>query len=158
MSPKPTTSPKKIESLARGIAIRDGHILLCRNRDADYWYLPGGHIEPGETAAEALHREFKEETGAKVRLGNLVLIHEHLFHQHQKPRHEYSYCYLVAAPTRIRSREDHLQVEWVKQNRAIQLDVRPNAMMKWIGVFLEEHPRGITFLTTRQRGAGRRRR
>lgn len=36
------------------------------------WELPGGKVEPGETAIEALHREIGEELAVCVRLGDFV--------------------------------------------------------------------------------------
>ena len=41
-----------------------GNWVFCRHKERDTWELPGGHIEPGETALEAAHRELYEETGA----------------------------------------------------------------------------------------------
>lgn len=49
-----------------GILHNSGKILLQIRADRGTWGLPGGAIELGESAAEALMREFYEETGIKV--------------------------------------------------------------------------------------------
>jgi len=57
------------------IAVRDGALLLIRRGHAPSrgrWSLPGGRVEPGETAREALVREMAEETGLVVEVGDLV--------------------------------------------------------------------------------------
>lgn len=41
-----------------------GRWIFCRHKFGETWELPGGHIEPGETALEAARRELYEETGA----------------------------------------------------------------------------------------------
>jgi ADP-ribose pyrophosphatase YjhB (NUDIX family) len=60
-----------------GIVIEDGRILLL-NQDVPgtgrSWSLPGGKLEDGETLAEALVREMKEETGLDVDLGRLLYV------------------------------------------------------------------------------------
>jgi 8-oxo-dGTP pyrophosphatase MutT (NUDIX family) len=46
------------------LVIRDNRILLCRKRHTtSLLILPGGRIEPGESAAECVARELREELG-----------------------------------------------------------------------------------------------
>ncbi len=50
-------------------------ILLTRRADNGLWCLPGGGIDPGESAAEACVREVLEETGLDVHVTRLVGIY-----------------------------------------------------------------------------------
>ncbi len=51
---------------ARGIIIRDGRVAMVHSLKFDYYKFPGGGIEPGESAVEAMIREVAEESGLTV--------------------------------------------------------------------------------------------
>ena len=53
----------------------EGRVLLAHRRDIDWWNLPGGGMEVGETVDEALRREVAEETGLEVEVEQLVGVY-----------------------------------------------------------------------------------
>lgn len=60
-----------------GAVVRDveGRLLLVqrgRPPSVGQWSLPGGRVEPGESAEQAVAREVSEETGLQVRVGRAV--------------------------------------------------------------------------------------
>src|SRR6266571_9535745 len=50
-------------------------ILLSHRRDIDWWNLPGGGMEFGETVDESLCREVREETCLEVKVDRLVGVY-----------------------------------------------------------------------------------
>ena len=56
--------------------IRDGKRVFATQRGygdyKDYWEFPGGKIEPGETAQQALVREISEELACEITVGALI--------------------------------------------------------------------------------------
>ncbi len=58
-----------------GVVIRGDHVLLVRRAfppRVGEWSLPGGRVELGESLADAVGREVREETGIDVDVGPLV--------------------------------------------------------------------------------------
>lgn len=126
--------PKKIELIARALIIQDTKVLLCQNRERGYWYLPGGHIEPGEAAADALKREILEELGETCRVGPLLLTHELRFVQQGKPRHEVSLVFRVERKRKgaPKSQERDIEFALFDPNSIETIDLKPKSMVDWI--------------------------
>lgn len=70
-----------IETLVRGVCVKRGHLLVCQSKGAVNTYLPGGHVEFGERAADSLVRETREELGVASRAGAFLGAVEHTFRQ-----------------------------------------------------------------------------
>lgn len=60
----------------RAIIIHEGHILLIRYKNGQYYNFPGGGVEDGETLAECVKREVLEETGLTVDVGEMLFTLE----------------------------------------------------------------------------------
>lgn len=63
--------------LARGIFIKDKKVLLAKAAGYTNTFLPGGHIEFGESAKEALVREIEEELSIASTVVNFIGLVEH---------------------------------------------------------------------------------
>lgn len=62
---------------AAGIIIEDGKLLFTRAQGMEFFIDPGGKIEPGETAKQALVRELKEEIDIDVNESDLDFFGEY---------------------------------------------------------------------------------
>lgn len=139
---------RPIEFIARGLTLwgagkeeKEGdRVLVCRNLKHGYAYLPGGHVDPGEAAAEACVREYLEETGMKVRAGRCLLVCEARFTQKGVRRHELSVVFHVehpdaeagGSPPVVASREPGIGFEWITREHLADADLRPAGMRSWL--------------------------
>lgn len=103
-----------IETIARGVCIQAGRVLLCRAKGGRTTYLPGGHIEFGEKGRVALAREMQEEMGVAAMVGPFVGVVENQFLQHGKPHAEINLVYTMSVPegTVAKACEDWIDFEW----------------------------------------------
>lgn len=70
----PTGVRLTVSAVARR-APSEAEILLMQRADNGHWGLPGGHVEPGESVAQATAREVLEETGCTVEIGRLIGVY-----------------------------------------------------------------------------------
>jgi 8-oxo-dGTP diphosphatase len=70
LSDREPSGPAAARIVVGGAVLRGGRLLAARRSAppalAGRWELPGGKVEPGETAPEALVRELREELGVEV--------------------------------------------------------------------------------------------
>jgi len=104
-----------------------GAVLIVKSQKWGRKYtVPGGHIELGERAEDAIRREVKEETGLDCEPVKLLLVQQAIYpkdyHQHE---HFIFMDYLcVAKGTQVKLDERELQeYVWVNPEDALKLDL-----------------------------------
>ncbi len=65
-----------------GVVIENGRALLIRRGSEPLrgqWSIPGGTLELGESLAQGVARELREETGLEVRVWDLIEVFDRIF-------------------------------------------------------------------------------
>ncbi|WP_449407767.1 NUDIX domain-containing protein [Microbacterium maritypicum] len=88
-----------IRNIAVGLPVKHGHVLALEgyddSRDLPFLRAIGGGIEFGETAVEALHREFLEELGVRLDSAQALGVFENIFTYQGEPGHEIAHVFAV---------------------------------------------------------------
>lgn len=89
-----------VRNSAKALIVRDDSLfaaIIKSGDDGTYYVLPGGGQDAGETLAEAVVRECREELGAAVRVDMLLCIRERI--EEQPHRVEFIFlCTLLSEP------------------------------------------------------------
>jgi 8-oxo-dGTP diphosphatase len=101
-----------MQVVTAAIVIRDGRVLIGKRRPgrrlAGTWEFPGGKLEPGESEAECLARELREELGVQAKVGPLVCSSRFTYDWGDVDIHAYE-AELAAEPLVL----DHEELRWV---------------------------------------------
>ena len=138
--------PLTHEVLARGVCLRGGCVLLCRHKGMRRSFLPGGHIDPGESGARALAREIREEMGLEARDIRFIGTSEHMFELGGSLTCEISLCYTmeldgVSAEKNLRSEEDWIEFFWHPVEGLESSGLQPFPLVKCLPSWLKNEGR-----------------
>jgi 8-oxo-dGTP diphosphatase len=141
------TLKNNIHVLSRAVIIDQGHILLCKTLDlpVSFYFLPGGHIEHGESAEVAVVREVLEESGSECTIKRFLGCLEYSFEPGYSSichNHEYNFIFEVEstalkAHLTIPQLESHIYLTWVPLSKIDELDFRPEPLKTLISQWLE---------------------
>ena len=97
------------------VILKDDKLLFLRRKNDPVkgeWWFPGGRIRKGETLAEALIREVKEETGLQVIESKLINVYSRIF----ETRHDISIVYLCSCKgAKIKLNSEHSEYKYFKK-------------------------------------------
>jgi 8-oxo-dGTP pyrophosphatase MutT (NUDIX family) len=121
-----------------------GEVLLQRRTDNGLWALPGGGIELGESVAQALVREVREETGLDVEPVALVGVYSDPRHviayADGEVRQQFSLCLAArAVGGALRGSDESHEVRFVAPDELDRLPMHPAQRLR-IRHFLERRP------------------
>ncbi len=89
------TETKTYSCRTAGILVKDGKVLLQKPDNDPAYAVPGGHVQLGETYAETLIREFREETGFSIRVGSPASFGELFFTWGKRQAHQHCSYFFV---------------------------------------------------------------
>ncbi len=123
-------SAPRFNPRACAVVIRGDRVLLHRAERDAFWALPGGRVEPGEFAQEAVVREIREELGLDATAGRLLWLVENFFTYDDTAFQEFGLYFLVEVDglsdeAEFRGQERHLIFRWFDRGSLAEVDLRP---------------------------------
>jgi 8-oxo-dGTP pyrophosphatase MutT (NUDIX family) len=119
-------------------AVRDsvGRILLARRADTHNWELPGGKVELGESAVDAVRREVAEETGVLIAVTGVSGVYTDpghiMVYATGEVRQQYAVCVHAVAISGD-PRPDHdemMNVAWMLIEDIPRLPIHPSMRLR----------------------------
>lgn len=112
-------------TVAAAVFIKDGKVMICRRPpgkgNALKWEFPGGKTEPGETLADCLKRECKEELNIDISVGSEICSNEYTYPDITVVLHFMLSGIVSGEPELI----EHTELKWVAKDELDSFDFCP---------------------------------
>ena len=103
-----------------------GRLLLVRKRDTSFFMQPGGKIDAGESALEALCRELNEELGLIVNSDQLSPLGVHSAPAANEPGMMLEAClFSLVLDENVTAAAEIAEAKWVTREEAWRLPLAP---------------------------------
>jgi 8-oxo-dGTP pyrophosphatase MutT (NUDIX family) len=125
-----TTQVSKFRIAVYGVLVEEKKVLLTNTRvpSGVITNFPGGGLELGESPLEALLREFQEETGIEIRVGELLFcsqgFQQNPEYPHEQLMHIYYRVFRDGSPLTLSgNNDDVVSAVWVYQEDLSKLRI-----------------------------------
>ncbi len=127
--------------LGRAVIRSENKVLLARARGYDNTFLPGGHVELGESVHVAIARELHEELGCQATIGRYLGAVEASFQSKDTLHFEINHVFEATLnDSSFKSQEPHLEFLWADVSELTLHNLQPAALID-----LLRHPREAAF-------------
>ena len=144
----------KINLRVGAVVRRGAEIVVCRNRNETWWYLPGGRLKTGEDSLAGLTRELNEELGSTFEIRRPIVCGENFFTLQGDRFHEVCFYYEVTwtgGPFRPDGPEAYEEFKWIPVQDVAALNLQP-AFMK---PYVVNPPATLQMVVQREPGDGK---
>lgn len=128
----------KLNVRAAGVMIHNGKILVHRNVNSDHYALIGGRVEIGESSANTIKREIKEELWKDIEITGYISIIENFFEMKGSKYHEIMFVHKIEFINEEDKKieyimknvegKDYLQYEWIDLDKIEEYPLVPKAI------------------------------
>lgn len=131
------TKMRKFHLIARAVILNDDHVLLARQKGMSNTFLPGGHINIGESAVAALKREIYQELGLELEVEGYLGALEADWDDDGTEQFEINHIFKAgikrtSSRTPLESQEDHLEFLWSSIEDLYANNLLPHPLKKLI--------------------------
>lgn len=130
----------KLQICVRGVLLSGTKILVAHSKGSSNTFLPGGQIEPGERAEEALRRELKEELDLNITVQRYLGAIEQTFTENNQQHHGINHFFLMESDVNfelLKSKEVHLEFFWIESGETEKMNLMPSPLQNLIAKLIK---------------------
>jgi 8-oxo-dGTP diphosphatase len=123
------------EIIVRLLIQKENKVLLCKSKKMGHYYLPGGHVEFGDSLEKTIYKEISEELGLTE--GDLSDISfknylENTYDEDDGMHHEINFIFKAVLKDyiSIESKEDHIEFTWFDLEETKNINLLPKGILQ----------------------------